>query len=318
MKILIADDEYLSKTILSQTLTRLGHEVVTAADGVEAWERLRTESFPVAIIDWVMPGLDGLELCRRVRARGDEPVYTYVILLTAMSGRENRVLGYEAGADDFLSKPLDRGELMARIGVARRILDMQQELSHRSRQLERLNAELQRQYARLAEVADNDGLTGLKNRRHFRERLDAGFSLACRKRVPLSLAMIDVDHFKHYNDTFGHPAGDAALADIGRLLRENARENDLVARYGGEEFVVMFPATDGPDAYASCERFRSLIEAHDWPLRPITASFGVATVSPRTVNGMQLVDEADRALYASKRSGRNRVTLFEPALLAAV
>lgn len=315
MKVLIADDEPLSQIVLQRTLESLGHEVVTVADGAAAWELIRGGDFPLVISDWVMPGPDGLELCRRVRARAEGPLYTYVILLTARSERADRVEGYEAGADDFLAKPLDPGELMARIGVARRILAMQEELRRRSRQLELMHAELQRQYARLAEVAVSDGLTGLKNRRHFREALEASFSFACRKKLPLSVVMLDVDHFKHYNDTFGHPAGDAALADLGRLLRDSVREHDLVARYGGEEFVILLSATDGPAACALSERLRALVEARPWPLRPITASFGVATSAPGTVSAMQLVDEADRALYLSKHRGRNCVSRFEPSLL---
>ncbi len=181
-----------------------------------------------------------------------------------------------------------------------------------------MHAELQRQYARLAEVAVSDGLTGLKNRRHFRECLDTSFSFACRKKLSLSVVMLDVDHFKHYNDTFGHPAGDAALAELGHLLRDNVREHDLVARYGGEEFVFLLSATDADAAAACCERFRTIIARHRWPLRPITASFGIATSSARTVNGMQLVDEADRALYVSKHRGRNCVTHFDQSVHAAV
>jgi diguanylate cyclase (GGDEF)-like protein len=316
MKILIADDDKLTLELLRQTIQALGYDVTCVTSGRRAWELVQTGEFPLVVCDWVMPELDGLELCRRVRAWDDGRPYTYVILITARSQPDDRVAGYEAGADDFLCKPLDRGELVARIGVARRILDMHEELHKRSRQLELMHAELQRQYARLAEAAVSDGLTGLKNRRHFREMLDAGFSLACRKKLPLSVVMIDVDHFKHYNDTYGHPAGDAALADLGRLLRDNARDHDVVARYGGEEFVILLAATDASSALTVCERLRSLIETRPWPLRPITASFGIATLSHRSLNPMHLVDEADRALYASKHAGRNRVTHFEDASTA--
>ncbi len=240
MKILIAADNPLAQVILRQSLEALGHVATVVTEGGAAWERLQSDDFPLVISDWVLPDVNGLELCRRIRARDDGPAYTYVILLTDKTERDDRVEGYEAGADDFLSQPLDRGELLARVGVARRILTMQEELRRRSRQLELMHAELQRQYARLAEVAVSDGLTGLKNRRHFRECLETSFSFSCRKKLVLSVVMLDVDHFKHYNDTFGHPAGDAALAELGRLLRDNAREpDDLVARYGGEEFVIL-------------------------------------------------------------------------------
>src|SRR5262249_17968127 len=158
------------------------------------------------------------------------------------------------------------------------ILTMQEQLQARSRELELMRDELAFQNQRLAEMAVCDSLTGLKNRRHFREVLDANFSFALRQRLPLSVVMVDVDQFKAYNDTFGPPAGDAVLSELAAMLLKNAREHDLVARYGGEEFVILLPATEQAAARIACERTRALIERHGWRLRPITASFGIATL----------------------------------------
>lgn len=311
MKILIADDDPHARNWLSHTLEALAHTVVIAVDGTDAWKRLQAEEYSLVILDWMMPGIDGPDLCRLIRSRDairGGRHYTFLILLTARNGPEDRVCGYESGADDFLTKPLDRGELAARLGVAIRILSMQREHRAHSKQLEAAQVELHRQYEKLAEIAVCDSLTGLKNRRHFCESLERAYDFSCRKRLPLSVVMIDVDRFKPYNDSFGHPAGDQALADIGRLLSTNAREHDLVARYGGEEFVMLLAATDRASSVEIANRLRCQVERHAWPLRPLTASFGAATSTPQTGSAFQLVDEADRALYLSKGRGRNCVT----------
>ena len=280
MTILIAEDDPVSSLILRRALEGLSEEVIAAADGEEAWRIVRErEDVRIVISDWMMPGLDGVDLCRRVRAQADRP-YVYFMLLTAKAFREDRLAGLGAGADDFLTKPLDRAELTARLNVARRLLATQEELRLRSEQLERLHAELRRQNERLADLATSDGLTGLKNHRHFRDALEVGVSLANRQRAPFSLIMLDVDHFKEYNDAFGHPAGDDVLCDLARALRESVRDHDLVARYGGEEFVLLLPMTDADSARIVGERIRSAIAARTWRFRPITASLGIATTGP--------------------------------------
>jgi diguanylate cyclase (GGDEF)-like protein len=239
----------------------------------------------------------------------------YVILLTAKQQHKDRVAGLEAGADDFLVKPLDRGELMARVRVAERILAMQEELEKRTQQLELARLELELRNERLSEVAVSDSLTGLKNRRHFHEALESSFSFAKRKGLDLSVVMLDVDQFKPYNDVYGHPAGDAVLIELARTLCESARDSDLVARYGGEEFVILLPATGADAARAFCERVRATIEARAWPSRKITASLGIASLTRQTATFAQLIDEADRALYVSKELGRNCVTHFDELLV---
>ncbi len=175
---------------------------------------------------------------------------------------------------------------------------------------------MERKNAELAELAATDPLTGLSNRRRFDEALRMHASLASRRGWPLSLVMLDVDHFKAYNDAFGHPAGDGVLRGIARLLRMGARAHDVLARYGGEEFAALLPATDTPAVRAFAERLRVAIESADWALCPITGSFGVATLTPISPDASSLVQQADMALYRSKRQGRNRVTLFDESTFA--
>jgi diguanylate cyclase (GGDEF)-like protein len=309
MKVLIVEDEPMSAMVLRRTLETIGHEPIVASDGLEAWELIQRDEIHLLISDWMMPRMDGLELCRQIRARSDR-AYTYIIVVTAKRQRQDRIEALHAGADDLLSKPYDQGELLARTQVAQRILTMQAELQARSRELEAMRDELAFQNARLAEMAVCDSLTGLKNRRHFREVLDASYAFALRQRLPLSIVMVDVDQFKAYNDTFGHPAGDAMLTRLAAVLVENLREHDLVARYGGEEFVILLPATGTSAARLVCERIRLMIERHSWGYRPITASFGIATLEQAIHGPAQLIDEADQALYHSKRRGRNRVSHF--------
>ncbi len=308
MTILIAEDDRVSSLVLRRSLEGLDEEVVAAGDGEEAWRVVRDRGdIRLVISDWMMPRLDGIDLCRRVRALADRP-YIYFILLTAKAFREDRLAGLAAGADDFLAKPLDRSELIARLKVARRLLATQEELRLRSEELERLHAELQRRNVQLEELATSDGLTGLKNHRHFRDALETGVSLANRQGAPYSLVMLDLDHFKQYNDAFGHPAGDDVLRDLACALREGVRDHDVVARYGGEEFVLLLPMTDADAAMVVGERLRSAIAGRPWPLRPITASLGIATTGPRAATPADLLDLADRALYRSKAAGRDRVT----------
>jgi diguanylate cyclase (GGDEF)-like protein len=293
MRILLAEDEKVTAAVLGATLTSWGHDVTVADDGPAAWRLIRQEHFPVVLSDWMMPGLDGLELCRRVRGLAGRP-YTYFVMFTGRAGFEDRLEALAAGADDFLGKPFDPRELVARLEIARRLLAIQDDL--------------ERKNAALRELATIDELTGLKNRRSFFEMLESHFALAARRRSPLSLVLLDVDHFKTYNDAFGHPAGDDLLRGVADVLRDTTRARDMVARHGGEEFAVLLPATGSVVARGLAGRLQEAIERRDWPHSPITASFGVATMTLKTGDALELVDQADRALYASKRRGRNRVT----------
>lgn len=296
MKVLVVDDHAATATLLKRALETMGYEAITAENGEEAWSLLGEGHVPLVISDWIMPGVDGLELCRRIRARV-KPRYTYVVLVTSKGGDEDRLIGLDAGADDFLAKPVDIRELAARLKIARRILAMQEEL--------------ERKNAALVELATTDSLTGLRNRRWFGEALESHVALSVRQGTPLSLVMLDVDDFKAFNDAFGHPTGDGVLWTVAQVLRQNTRAYDVVSRYGGEEFAVLLPATEAELALVLAERLRAAIEATAWPLRPVTASLGVSSLTGARPGSSDLVGEADQALYLSKRLGRNRVSRFE-------
>ena len=317
MDILIAEDDRVSALILQRALEKMGYSVIVARDGGEAWRLVNGGGIGLVVSDWMMPELDGLELCRRIRGRIDT-AYTYVILLTSRDSRNDRLEGLEAGADDFLSKPLDTGELVARLNVAKRILGMQDQLRAHATQLAELHVALERQNALLAERASTDGLTGLSNRRHFDETLASAFSFAVRHDQPLSLVLLDVDHFKLFNDTFGHQSGDDVLRALADTLRSGTRRHDVVARYGGEEFVLILPGTGSSQALSFCERLRSSIEGRRWTHRSVTASFGVTTTTRPAQIMEDLLREADKALYKSKAEGRNRVTHFDEFLTDSV
>ncbi len=308
MKILIAEEDAVSRQVLRKILQDMDFEVVDVTDGEGAWDLLSFHDARIVITDWLMPGLDGPGLCRRIRARGDRGPYVYIILLTARHSPEDRHRAIQAGADDILVKPLDAAELSARLDVARRIIGMEEQLRARSAELERTHAELERRNSLLVEMASSDGLTGLKNHRFFCESLEAHYTLARCNGRPLSVVMIDVDQFKPYNDTFGHPAGDEILRTVARMLSVNVRDHDVVARYGGEEYGLILPGTDAEDALGIGERIRAAIDEHPWPLRPITISVGIATICPRVPRAAAMIEQADRSLYRSKALGRNRVT----------
>ena len=317
MRVLIVEDDPMSALVLRKTLESMGHDVVATTDGQEAWERVQEDDIRLVISDWMMPRMDGLELCRRIRGQ-NRRVYPYVIVVTASAPAQGSDRGVAGRRRRPVVEALRPGGAAARIEVARRILTMQEELETRSRELEAVRDELACRNERLAEMAVCDALTGLKNRRHFHEMLDTNFSFAVRQGLPLSVVMIDVDQFKPYNDTFGHPAGDAVLRELAGMFQAHSREHDLIARYGGEEFVLLLPGTDPFGAHLVCERLRSLIEQHRWRLRPITASFGMTTLHSNTRTSAQLVDEADQALYHSKRRGRNRLTHFQDLVATPV
>jgi two-component system cell cycle response regulator len=294
MDILIVDDQRTTGLALAWTLARQCHIPRLVTSGDEAWDLIERGDWRMVITDWVMPGMDGLELCRRIRARHGQP-YIYTIVLTGMTGRENRLEALKAGPDDFLTKPVDADELAVRIAIARRILGVQSELEEKN--------------ALLSEMASTDPLTGLANRRGLRTAMEALTSPAGRE-APLSVLAIDVDLFKSYNDVFGHSAGDEVLRRVAATLRSSVRGDDLVARTGGEEFLVVLPEAGADAAVRVAESLRLALASHPWMDRSITVSIGVATAhstwEPPAVP--DLVKAADRALYHSKRTGRDRVT----------
>ncbi len=299
MSILIAEDDPVSRRLLQATLTKWGYEVKVCADGVEAWEALKKEDAPrLAILDWMMPGMDGLEICCQVRQRGGEP-YIYILLLTAKTQKEDVVAGMDAGADDYVTKPFDAHELKVRLRAGQRIINLQNELIG-AREALRVQA-------------TRDALTGVMNRATAFEALQKELSRSERSGRALGLAMIDLDHFKSVNDTFGHQAGDLVLKEAARRMVQILRPYDQIGRYGGEEFMAILPDCDLACATSAAERLRSGLAGQPIVLENnqslvVTASMGIFSTSeyPRT-SIEELIRTADVALYRAKRLGRNRV-----------
>jgi two-component system cell cycle response regulator len=445
----------VARKLLVRNLQQLGYEIVAAEDGARAWEAYQQAPTPIVITDWEMPQMNGVELCRAIRQHPTEQ-YTYLMMLTARGQKEDKLEALDAGADAFLSKPLDIAELQANLRVAERILQAEADLQAQKRQLQDLNEELVSQneqlqqsyrlveYAnrRFSELFENvpiacftvdiegsirewnlaaqqlygytkeevlhqpfytrvfrgasashihdilqrvmqgsiitgiesedydsegnlhyvirsvfpirnpnrevvgaivsavdvtyrveyenqlkalnqklqslavtDGLTGLHNHRAFQDYLEEQFQVAMRNRQPLAVILMDVDHFKQYNDTYGHQAGDEVLRQVAQILSAHVREGDFVARYGGEEFVVVLPRTDSESAVAVAERLREAVQSAEWRLRPVTGSFGVACIRPDMETRQELIEAADQALYQAKKNGRNRVEAWNYRLL---
>jgi diguanylate cyclase (GGDEF)-like protein len=307
MKILIAEDDNVSRRLLEVTLRKWGYDVVVCPDGVSAWEVLQQPDAPhLAILDWMMPTMDGLEVCRRVRQHTSDS-YVYLILLTARSQKEDLITGLEAGADDYLTKPFDAQELRMRLRAGQRILNLLEELI----------------FAReaLREQAQRDSLTRLCNRATVLTLLRKELLRAERlhrngKPAPVSVVMLDLDHFKHINDTYGHLAGDAVLREAARRMREAIRPYDCLGRYGGEEFLLVFADCESAGAVALAERLRLAVSQDAMVLAEgqvsITLSAGIAT-SGATHEALVLVGAADTALYRAKRNGRNRIEIATTA-----
>ncbi|AJE03190.1 diguanylate cyclase [Geobacter pickeringii] len=300
--ILIAEDNLLLRKILEGHLREIGYDVVAATNGREALAMFAKGYYPIIITDWVMPEMDGVQLCRAVRSISLDH-YTYIILLTSQDSRENIIKGLEAGADEYLVKPVDPAELTVRLKTARRIIDLEGSLKQSMEEIRRLSM--------------RDPLTGVYNRRYLDDRLVQELKRTFRYERPLSLIMFDIDHFKKVNDTHGHHAGDQVLRGCAECVRHGIRENiDWLARYGGEEFIVVLPETDLSGALVVAERLRRQIEAHAVETRQgtitVTASFGVASFTPPDQTedlavAESLVECADNLLYVAKGEGRNRV-----------
>lgn len=305
MRILIAEADAPAIPYADRILRSLGHHVVKVHDGAAAWNLIERSAPHVVISDWALPLVNGLELCRRMRRRVSDR-YTYCILMVGREVSADRIEGLDAGADDFLNKPLDARELAARIGVAERILSLQAELRDKARMLEELSSQLARMNERLTQEATTDPLTGLFNRRHLEEVIYQLTRQSDRHDRNLALALADIDHFKDYNDQFGHPAGDDALCRVATSLQAGVRSHDYVARFGGEEFAIVLPDAEAESATQIVERLRELVEGASWPLRGVTLSAGITNRRPlQSVD--QMFREADAALYSAKRAGRNRV-----------
>lgn len=285
--------------MLDAALRHMGHDVTQVADGNDAWNLLQQDKFRMVIADWMMPGMDGLELVRNIRSL-EKHGYIYTMLLTSRGQTEDIIHGLAAGADDYITKPFEREELRFRIRAGERVIKLEKQLAARNEQLRRL--------------ALIDELTGIGNRRAFDEALGRLFEQCRRFRHPLAVAMIDIDYFKRYNDAFGHRAGDDALQQVAKLIGQNIRTVDLSFRYGGEEFAYLLPETDIRGSAVVAERLRRTVEnakiphPDNPPHDVITISAGVASYDPRMATDADaIVQLADQALYRAKAAGRNKV-----------
>ncbi len=295
--VLIAEDDPVSARVLERHLTDWGCEAIVARDGRAAWREIRKENVRLALLDWMMPVLDGVEICRRVR-RMPLSRYKYLILLTAKDDPRDIILGLEAGADDYMTKPLNYLELRARLNTGRRVIELEDQLRATQR--------------RLYTLATRDGLTGLWNRTAILDFLEQEMARRARRGDPVSLMMIDVDRFKAINDRHGHLTGDAAFRTVARRLRQRLRPYDRLGRYGGDEVLVVLPGCGPEEAAAVAERIRAVVSER--PIRvgkaavPLTLSIGVASANGGKLGTTDLLIKAgDEALYRAKKAGRNRV-----------
>ncbi len=307
-RILIVDDHEDNVELLKARLESWGFRTSTASDGEAALDEVQKAPPDLILLDVMMPKIDGIEVARRVKANEDLP-FIPIIMQTALDATENKVEGLEAGADDYITKPIDFAELKARLNSMLRIKKLQEELEERERQLLEANE-------RLRHMSQTDALTGLDNRRNLEERIEEMFEHAKRLNEPFSCVMCDLDRFKSVNDTHGHQAGDAVLKQFAKILRHEVREIDRAGRYGGEEFMLLLPGTVLDAAVTFAERVRKQVEAHTFTFDGTsicrTASFGVsAWPHPRIANCDGLVRAADDALYVAKETGRNRVVRFD-------
>lgn len=301
-KVLIIDDSKLITHFGKDILSGKGYEVITAGDGVAGIENAQKEKPDVILLDVVMPGIDGYEVCRRLKADSDTKDIA-IIMFTSKSEPTDKIKGLELGAQDYITKPFDSGELIARVNTHVRLKELYDALEERNRQL--------------AELANKDGLTNLYNHRCFQELLSKELSRAKRFNEFISLLFLDVDHFKRFNDTYGHQMGDVVLKSMAQLITDSVREMDIPARYGGEEFSVILPTADRDTAKEIGERIRKIVESQVFKMDKtevhVTVSIGVASFPDPTIEQPRdLIEHADQALYAAKEGGRNRVQVFHP------
>ena len=304
MRVLIVDDSPIYRKLIRDRLEQWGFVSCIAENGSQAAETLRQPDAPkLVLLDWVLPDIDGIELCRRIREDGRNH-YTYIIFLTGKDGLRNMLQAMDAGADDYLEKPFDEHQLNAKLIVGKRVLQLQDEL---------VAARDSMRHA-----ATHDSLTGLLNRSEILELLNRELVRAGREHQAVGIALVDVDHFKGVNDSFGHLFGDEALREVARRLKSNLRAYDGIGRYGGEEFLLVLPHCDSVTAITRADQLRRCISS-----KPITAlgkqaritlSAGVAVFDPSSPRNAQfLLSHADGGLYLAKEQGRNQVVHLEPA-----
>ncbi|HEY3656733.1 MAG TPA: diguanylate cyclase [Steroidobacteraceae bacterium] len=311
--ILLAEDDPVTRMLMTRFLKKAGYEVDAVSDGAEAFDKMMKRYYPILVTDWEMPGMDGIALCKAVRNMQLDG-YVYALLLTARDAKEHIIAGLEAGADDYLVKPVHEPELIARLNTGRRILA----LEHSLRAANQRNRVL----------SITDALTGAYNRRYLMEQLPREVERCRRYAYPLSVIMCDIDHFKRINDEQGHTAGDDVLQQfVGRVQRSIRSNSDWISRYGGEEFLLVLPEADFNAGLFVAEKIRAIISSSPFTTRAgescVTASFGVASTGPGgpdlALKLEGLIKAADQCLYRSKQEGRNRTHGVEiPNALALI
>ena len=298
LKVLVAEDDPIFRRLLQNRLQNWGYQVIIVRDGAEAWQILQQPDAPgLLILDWMMPAIDGLELCRRIR-KNQNGTYQYILLLTGKDDKQDLIDGLNAGADDYLTKPFDIGELRARLRAGKRILSLQQELI-KAREALRFDA-------------THDALTGVWSRGAALHLLGTEIQRGARANTSTGILMIDLDHFKNVNDTYGHMTGDEVLKEAANRISQAVRSYDYVGRYGGEEFLAILTNCTVEDLRTVAERIRSSVA--DLPIGTksaqvrATVSIG-AVVTTNQAHDLEFLAVADSALYEAKRSGRNRVVI---------
>jgi len=301
VRVLVADDSAVYRKLVEQTLSENRYTVMFAKTGREAVDMFVKHRPGLVITDWMMPDFSGIELCENIRKHFPES-YTYIIILTGMTQKSEVVKGLTAGADDYLTKPFDREELLARTGVGRRVVELHRQIETKNRLLEQL--------------ALTDALTNLPNRRAIEEWAARQLSGAARYGFELWIVIADLDHFKNINDTYGHEAGDMVLKKVAEILKSHSRKSDICGRVGGEEFLLSLSHASGENVRLAIDRVRAELEATKISFNgnslAVTASFGVACFDGNNARDLtQIISNADAALYTAKRLGRNRIE-FSP------
>jgi len=299
LQVLVVDDSPVYRKLIEHTLEDGGYAPLFAKTGSEALELYAQYAPAIVITDWMMPDFSGPELCQRIRSHAQR-AYTYILVLTSITEKDNVVKGLAAGADDYLTKPFDPGELLARIGVGRRTIGLHREIEAKNKLLE--------------EMAHTDSLTGLPNRRAIEEWAARQLRGAARHGFAMWVAHADLDNFKRINDSYGHDAGDRVLQKFGEVLRENTRASDISGRMGGDEFLLVMTHLDEKSTRLTVERLRKQFAALKFSFGAdvvsVTASFGIAGFQGKEPPDFgKLVRQADKALYTGKRAGRNQVTV---------
>jgi two-component system cell cycle response regulator len=300
-RILIIDDSRVIMHVAQNFLNRIGHEVLSAQDGLEGLRLAQSQVPDLVLLDLVLPQMDGYEVCQKLKQE-EQTRHIPVIMLTSKSEPGDKVRGLESGAVDYVTKPFDEAELLARVNIHLRIKELYEALQEKNRQLQ--------------ELANRDGLTGLYNHRYFYEQLAQDFLRAKRYHEPLSCLLFDIDFFKRCNDTYGHKIGDCVLQTVAGLIQRSIRDSDIAARYGGEEFAVILYHTPVGGAVQAAERIRLAVKdgrfSKENDAFQITISAGVASYPhSQIIDPSTLIEHADQALYTAKQQGRDRVVVYE-------